>query len=234
MDEVEKKEKEVVLDQIDNEEPSSVDKQLNDMSGEAKVYLGGHSTEEQFVPSKLNVKSPGNGAKIALVVLSLLLLGALAATGWLFMQRQATLSELESTKGQLAESRTTANRYKLAADSALQDKNTAAPQSELSTEEAAELATSQYYCRVKDFGCDKVAPVVMKIDTSSNSPNPQQRNRVALVKAVTGPESELTTKAYLWLVSDWDADTWTVVYMGNTNPSAETVEKFGIPKDYLL
>lgn len=109
-------EKEIVLGGDEPVAAPSVDQQLNAMSRESKVYLGGHTTQEQFVPSKLNVQKSGTGRMVLLVVTGILLVAALAVAAWSFIERARVAAELENTKTQLAEAQTTTNRYKLAAE----------------------------------------------------------------------------------------------------------------------
>lgn len=88
---------------------------LNDMSRESKVYLKGHSTEEQYVPSKLNVKKTGIGKRVLVVLAAILFVAAVAVAGWALYGKNELTRELAATRSELNAAEATADQYKTAA-----------------------------------------------------------------------------------------------------------------------
>ena len=229
-------EKEITLEGVDTQTDAvksapSVDQQLNAMSRESKVYLGGHTTQEQFVPSKLNVQRSNILYKVLAALAVLLLLASIAGFVWALSEKAALADDLVDTKSQLAEAEAVAERSSLTAEQTGKATE-ATPEPVLTTKEKIGLTASRYYCAIKDFGCDKVQAEVTKYAAVSSDASPTAPNRTALVKAVAGPGVGGTL--YLWLVDADDTDSWAVVYEGANNPPASVIEKFGISKDYLL
>ena len=87
----------------------------------------------------------------------------------------------------------------------------------------AGLAASQYYCVMKNFGCDKVSNSVTKLQAATAT-----SAGFAIVTAVSGPG--LATKLYV--KSSTGAD-WVVIFDGQNVPPTDVVDKFAIPDDFV-
>lgn len=184
------------------------------------------TNQEPVVPqgAKINSKEIKRYKTLSMVLGILLVLSLVGAgvLGYRYMSELIETSYLKHDKAEL--NKQVASLEKRLSDSG--GKNAPSDsQVTLTDSDQAQLAASAYYCLLKEFGCDKVASQIVKIQ----KPTLNTRG-YALVKAIAGPTDNYL---YLW-VAHQSADSWVVVYSGKTNPPANIVTEFSIPADFVL
>lgn len=177
-------------------------------------------TEPEFMPAPAvaNAGKEGRVKKIlGLILLTLLILGLAAATGWFWWQNELSQASLRQK-----ETETAAIQAKL--DSANdKDKVTPVAAPKLTSEEKVERAAGSYVCAMEDFGCDKNTYAI----TKQQEPKADS-NGYAIVTATSSTNK--TTTLYL---TAREGTEWVVIYEGQAQPSAATIEKFAIPAAFL-
>lgn len=242
MDGLKKPEKEISLDGINIEEEAKgaiagatpettagfvrseeAKEQLEKMSDEPKVYLGGKTTQEQFVASKLNVKSSGSGRLLLAVLGGLLLVGALVLAVWSFAEKEKATDELATTQSQLA---TLQNQKREVADTDKSDKDLPVEPVVFSAEDAIKQAADNYGCLfTADVNtCDKATAKVSRKQEAS-----ADKSGFAIAHLMSGDNAD---KVVLRMLLKEHNSEWVVIYDGQGPVAEDVIKKFSVPTEY--
>lgn len=159
---------------------------------------------------------------ILLIVVGIVII-VIAALGLLLWQKNqeigSVLEQLADTEKQLVA--TNANKK----DSGKASEQPAMyKRSEVEQKSAASLATTEYYCLVTNFGCDKVSSTVTKFQKVT-----EDKSGFAIVKATNAEGKSMTA----WLKYRNSGSQWVVIYEGEATPSSAVIKQFDIPTDFV-
>lgn len=159
--------------------------------------------------------------KKRVATLPLLLVGILVvALAYVSLQWWQGRQDLESVQKDLREANDTAQNKTDA-----NNKNSSSGATEISARDKALLAASNYYCSIKDFGCDKVA------STASQFQAPTTTSDGFAVITALGPRGNTTN---IWLKARvGGSGEWVVIFEGKGLPGDDVTKKFSIPESFL-
>jgi hypothetical protein len=164
------------------------------------------------------------------VMLSILLIATTGYGVYAYMNDQSLQTQLRDAESKLtvAQNEATALKSQVAkskdlptdADMDMSDK---AQQSRVS------VAAANFYCSIKDFGCDKVTSVITKFQpTKITEGSTVGQDGFAIVTATPATNG---TGAKLYLKSE-NGVAWVVIFDGQNAPSKEIADKFDIPTSF--
>ncbi len=169
------------------------------------------------------ISKPSRNPILYIVIGAILI--ALTVLGLLVWQKNQeislALSQLADTEKRLTESVKSGNDKPVDMP---QDHSALAALSEVDQKISAATAAADYYCAVRDFGCDKVVANVTKFQKATDT-----TDGFAVVTSTNLSGQKVTP----WLKYRVGGSGWIVFYEGEALPSAAITKQFSVPTDLL-